>query len=130
MKKLISLILVFCFVTNSALATCDFSTGITPGPNDNFTYSRECHIAVGQLVEDGKAKDAQIADLSKAIQLKDLAIQASDQRTQLWIDTTGKLQNTLNSVNSMSNTNELLMFGLGALTVFGAGFMAAKLIGK
>lgn len=127
MKKVISLLLLFCFFSNAAYADCDFSTGITPGPNKTFIYSEECHQKVGQLVQSDKTKTAQIADLTQAIQLKDLALTKSDQRTQLWMDTSDKLQGRLTSVDSLAKQNEWIYFTLGVLATIGAGYAASQL---
>lgn len=109
-------------------ASCDWSKGITPLPDGSFKYSSACHLAVGQLVQDNSVKDKQIVDLSKAIQLKDLAIQQSDARANLWMNTSATLEQRLQKVDSMEKTNSWVSFGLGALTVLGAGWMASQLI--
>lgn len=127
MKKVISLLLLFCFISNAALADCDFSTGITPGPNHTFIYTEACHLQVGKLVQDNKTKDAQLADLTKAITLKDLALTKSDERTQLWMDTSDKLQNRLTTVDSLAKKNEWIYFGLGVLATVGAGYVASQM---
>lgn len=119
MKKLLIFILLFSI---SAQASCDWKTGITPGPNDTFIYSGVCHRAVGDLVQANK-------DLTAAIQLKDLAIQMSDSRIILWEKTAGDEQDRLAKMSSASNTNQWLFFGLGAVTVVLSGFMTARLIG-
>jgi hypothetical protein len=129
MKKLINLILLTTFVSNIAIADCDFSTGVTPGPNHTFVYSEECHLKVGTLVQDDATKTQQNTDLTQAIQLKDLALTKSDARVQLWTSTSADLENRLQKVDSMEKTNQWLYFGLGALTVIGAGLVTAKLAG-
>lgn len=129
MKKLIISLMLFIFTTNIALAGCDWNTGITPGPNHTFIYSDACHLAVGKLVQDNKAQLAQIADLTKAISLKDLAISNADARIALWQGTAEKEQDRLNTLSSEQGHDHLLYFGLGVLTVIGSGFLAARLIG-
>jgi hypothetical protein len=119
MKKLVVFILLFSV---NAQAACDWKTGITPGPNKTFIYNEECHQEVGKLVEANK-------DLTKSIQLKDLAITNAEARTQLWMTTADAEQARLAKIDSDAKTNQWLFFGLGALTVIGSGFMAARLIG-
>lgn len=123
MKKFISILLLTCFLSNTALAECDFSKGITPGPNKTFIYTEECHLKVGTMVQDIQTKDQQIDDLNKAITLKDLAITKSDERVNLWMDTSLKLEDRVNKIDSLQSQNQWLMFGLGALTVIGAGLI-------
>jgi hypothetical protein len=127
MKKLISLILMLSFVSSLSYADCDFSTGITPGPNKTFIYSEACHQKVGQIVQDNKTKDQQIVDLGKAISLKDLALTSSDSRTQLWMATAEKEQDRMNSVDATQRHSDFIYFGLGLLTAIGTGFAVARL---
>ena len=129
MNKVISSLLLICFTSNIALADCDFKTGITPGPNKTFIYSEECHLKVGQLVQDNAVQLAQIADLNKAITLKDLAITTSDSRIALWSSTSDNLEQRLQRVDSMQSKNEFIYFGLGILATIGVGFAVAKLAG-
>ena len=130
MKIVAVSLLLLSFISQSALGDCDWSKGITPGPNNTYVYSEACHLEVGKLVQAVKTKDAQIADLTKAISLKDLAIDYSDKRIQLWQDTNFKLEDRLSKIDSLERTNSWLYFGLGAITVLGAGFMASRLMGK
>src|ERR1700677_5144950 len=83
MKKFIAVIVLITMST-VAEADCDFSTGITAGPNNTFIYTEECHLKVGSLVQDNAVKTQQIADLNAAISLKNLAISNSDARVALW----------------------------------------------
>jgi hypothetical protein len=120
MKKLIAIILLFSL---NSYADCDWSLGITPGPNKTFVYSEACHQEVGRLVQANK-------DLTSAIQLKDLALQNSDSRVLLWQKNSADELDRLTKIEATQKNNNWLYFGLGCLTVIGAGFMTARLIGK
>jgi hypothetical protein len=120
MKKLIALILLFSATAN---ATCDWKTGITPGPNKTFIYTEECHQAVGALV---KAN----ADLTTALDLKNAALVIADQRTALWEKTSDDELSRLNAIETDQKHNDFLYFGLGILATIGTGFAVAKLVGK
>jgi hypothetical protein len=120
MKKLISIILLFSLNAN---ATCDWKTGITPGPNKTFIYTEECHQQVGKLVQSNK-------DLTSVIQLKDLALTNADVRTQLWEKTADNEMDRLNKLSADQKHSDWLYFTLGAATVIMTGFMAARLIGR
>ena len=116
MKKLIVLILLFSV---SAQASCDWKTGITPGPNNTFIYSQECHQEVGKLVQANK-------DLTSAIQLRDLAIQQSDSRIALWEKTSDDELSRLNTMQADQKHNDTLYFILGLATAIGVGFAVSK----
>lgn len=128
MNKIVSFVLLLTILSNVAFADCDFSSGITLLPNGNFEYSRECHLKVGQIKSDLGIANKQITDLNTALQLKDLALKKSDERVELWMGTTYKLEDRVSKIDELGSKNNLLYFGLGALTVIGAGFMAGKLI--
>ena len=119
MKKFIIFILLFSL---SAQASCDWKTGIVPGPNKTFVYNEECHLEVGKLAQANK-------DLNSAIQLKDLAVQQSDARVQLWEKSSLDEQERLTKMDSIQHHNDILYFALGALTIIGSGYMASKLMG-
>lgn len=128
MKKIVSSLLLFFLFSNTAFADCDFSTGIRPGPagTHEYIYSEECHQAVGKLVQDNKALTLQVGDLTKAISLKDLALTKADDRTQLWMNTSDKLIDRVDKIDQVEKHNEWLYFGLGVLTTFAAGYVAAQ----
>jgi hypothetical protein len=114
--------------SNAAMADCDFSKGITPGTNHTYIYTEECHQAVGKLVSDNRALTLQVGDLTKAITLKDLALTKSDDRTQLWMNTSDQLLDRVNKIDDTVKHNEWVYFGLGVLTTFAAGYIAAQAI--
>lgn len=128
MKKIITNLFLFLFLCNTCLADCDWSKGISPGLNNTYVYTEECHLEVGKLVQDAKIKDQQIKDLNKAIELKDLAIKLSDDRATLWSHTSTTLENRLQKVDSLEKSNEWLYFGMGVVSTFLASYAAAKLI--
>jgi hypothetical protein len=109
----------------SAYGECDFATGIEKLSDGRFAYSSDCHKRVGKLVEDIKDKDEQITSLTKTIDLKNIQIQVQEQRAQLWMDTSMKLEDRVNAIDRMKSTNQWLYFGLGVVTtglaVWGAG---------
>jgi len=128
MKKLISVLLLFAMFSNVAFADCDFKTGISPLPDGNYEYTKGCHEQVGIMKKQLDNSTQAIADLNKAISLKDLALKASDDRTQLWMDTSFKLEQREESIADMRKKNDWLYFGLGALTILASGYMASQLI--
>lgn len=127
MKYLVNLIVIFSLLSNLAFADCDYSK-VIKNSDGTFTYSKELHICVGTMEQDLQIAQMQLSDLNKALELKDLALTKSDQRVTLWSNTSSDLENRLTKVDSMEKTNNWIYFGLGALTVLGAGYMASQLI--
>lgn len=130
MKKIISLVAALTLFSNVCFADCDFSTGAVKQADGTYQYTKECHIKVGQTIQDNAVKAQQITDYKKAIDLKDLAITKSDQRAQNWMDTSLKLEDNVQKMQSYSSRNEWIYFGLGALSVFAAGMAAASLTNR
>lgn len=126
MKKFLIALVVAAMLPIQALADCDFSSGITK-VEGGYLYTRECHLKVGEMKYDLGAKDLQIEKLTKALDLKDLALTKADQRTELWMNTAFKLEDRVNTIDEMRKTNQWLYFGLGVVTMFAAGYMASQL---
>lgn len=129
MKKFISLLLAILFSCNVVFAdtsTCNWSQ-IKPLPDGGFEYSKTLHLCVGELVKENSIKDQQIADLNKAIQLKDLALTNSDARVALWQKSSDDELSRVTQIEGDQKRNDWLFFGLGALTVIGTGFALARL---
>lgn len=126
LSKLIAIVLV-ASVPLQAVAECDFTTGIEKMADGRYAYSASCHRAVGKLVQDGKDKDDQIAALNKTVELKDLGIRTHEQRAQLWMDTSMKLEDRVNQMDTMKSTNQWLFFGIGVLTTGAAVWAASQL---
>jgi hypothetical protein len=126
MKKIVFLVVLFCMISNPVLAACDFSH-LVHNPDGSVTYPAAAHLCVGQLVQDNATKDQQIVDYKKALTLKDLAVTAADARADLWLNTSLKLEGTVQNIDKLKKDDQWISFGLGALTVIGAGLMAAQL---
>ncbi len=131
MKKLISFVLVLSLVANIATAdtNCDWST-IKKLPDGGYEYSPQLNLCVGALVQSNQVQLAQIDDLTKALSLKDLALQNSDARVALWQKSSNDELDRLNKLDSTAKTNEWVFFSLGVATTFLAGYMAAKLVNR
>ena len=116
--------LVVALLPLRALAECDFST-IEKLSDGRYAYQKECHQKVGKIVQDLKDREDQVA--AKDVQIKNLGVDLTvqEKRTQLWMDTSFKLEDRVNQMDSMRSTNQWLFFGLGILTtgfaVWGAG---------
>lgn len=127
MKKLIAAVLATLMFSNVAFAECDFSTGISRNDNGSYTYTKECHVKVGEMKRDLSIATEQNEKLTKALDLKDLAITKSDQRADLWMQTSFKLEDRINTIDSMRQSNQYIAFGLGVLTMFAASYAASQL---
>jgi hypothetical protein len=129
MKKIISIILLSCFISNIALADCTWSTGVTKLSEESwYRYSSDCNLRVGEMVQELDTKSKQLEQYDAAITLKDLAIQKSDARVLLWKTTAEDEQDRMNKLSTEQKHTDFLFFGLGVLAAIGAGFMASKLI--
>ena len=130
MKILIVCLLIIGMPLKSLAEECNWSTGIEKLSDGRFAYSSSCHKLVGKTVADLKDREEQVAKLEKVIELKDLAINLHEKRADLWMNTSLKLEDRVNSIEAMRSTNQWLYFGLGvlgtSLAVWGAGQLARK----
>ena len=118
MKKLFILLLL---ISQVSYAECDFKTGITKNSDGSYNYTRDCHIRVGETVQENE-------NLKKSIDLKDLAIQKQEDRITLWSDTSYKLEQRVNAIEEMKSKNDFLYFGLGVLATVGTAFAVSRVI--
>ena len=128
LKLFISLLVIVALLVprTAYTADCDWSQ-IKKNADGTYIYSEKLHLCVGKLVQDNKVKTQQITDFTKALSLKDLSIKASDDRANLWMDTSGKLEARLQKVDSLQKDNEWIFFGLGVLATSFAAYTASKL---
>lgn len=127
MKKFLIALVAMTFLSNVAFAECDFKTGITKQESGNYTYTRECHIKVGEMKQDLDISQQQNEKYVKALDLKDLALTRADQRADMWMNTSFKLEDRVNTIQEMQKTNQWVYFGLGVLSVFAAGYAAKQI---
>ena len=148
MKNIILYIsMVVLLLNQTALAACNWKTGIKELPNGNYSYSRECHGEVGIIgkalkntkealearKEETVALREQISELEtisektgKALELKDLALNKSDEIALKWRDETYNQHTRLLKQQSLSRTNRWIYFGGGIL----AGFLSVWAAGQ
>jgi hypothetical protein len=128
-KKFICISLAISLFSSLSFAECDFSTGITK-TDQGFLYNKECHLAVGQMKYDLGISREQVSLLTKSLDLKDLALTKADQRADLWQATAFKIEDRINTIDSIRSTNNWMYFGLGVVTVFIAGYVASQAYSK
>lgn len=126
MKRLVSIIAAISLFSNLCFADCNFKD-LVHNPDGTVTYSKADHICVGQTVQGSATKDKQIQDYKQAITLKDLAITKSDARAQNWMDTSLKLEDNVQKMDSIKKQNEWIYFILGVVATSLAGITAAQL---
>lgn len=127
--KLVSLLLACSLFSNVAFANCDW-TKIQKNDNGTYTYSRELNICVGEMKQDLEIANQKLDKLTKAIELKDLTISKADQRADLWMQTSFKLEDRIQTIDSMRSTNNWMYFGLGVVTMFAAAYAAGQINGR
>lgn len=123
------LAILFTLSSSYAKASCDWSKDIKENPNGTFTYTRECHIEVGKNFRSVSLLNEKVDLLEKKIDLKDLQISRFEERTQLWMDTSFRLNDKLMAYEASKKNDFWISFGLGVLTVIAAGY-AVKQVSK
>jgi hypothetical protein len=112
-------------ICNTTLASCNWSEDVRKNQDGSFSYSRGCHVEVGASLEELDLRRRQVDELKKSVELKDLAISYSEQRTQLWIDSSIKMNERLNQHEATRANSGWIYFGVGVavtvLSVWAAG---------
>ena len=111
---------------NFAFGSCDW-TKIKKNADGTYTYSAELNKCVGALVQTNQNQAQAVQDMTKAISMKDLSIQASDKRADDWNAAAKNLEDRLQKVDKTEETNKFIYFGLGILATGFAAYTASKL---
>lgn len=123
--RLTSLLLALSLFSNVAFADCDYSK--VQKVDGGYLYTKELHLCVGEMKQDLGIANQKVEKLVKAIELKDLTITKADQRADLWMQTSFKLEDRIQTIDSMRSTNNWLYFGLGVATMFAAAYAAGQI---
>lgn len=131
MNKIISIILLFSMSLPSlAFGSCDFANDIKLMSDGNYSYTKDCHVEVGKRIKKLDLATQEIDELNKTIELKDLALVKQKERADLWMDTSFKMNDKLQSYEAASSRSAWVQFGLGVgvtiLSVWAAGQLVKK----
>ena len=108
-------VFILCMIFTFQAVACDWST--INRQENQFVYSSKCHLSVGKLVKTEELRVEQVESLKKSIELKDLAIQKADLRSDNWEKEVNNQFGLLQKKEKESKMNKVLYFGLGAATV-------------
>ena len=119
-------------VSQTALASCNPSSNehiyeSTSYNPPRYVYSVDCHIDYGRLRQVEPLRQKQVKELKKSIEMKDLALKYSDERTENWKKTTYKLEDKLLKVERNNDRMKWVYFGLGIITTGAAVYAAGQL---
>lgn len=104
---------------------CDFKKDIQKLDEENYKYTTDCHKEVGKRVKKLILKEKQVEKLEEVIELKDIAIVKGHERTELWMQTSYKLEDRVNAAERIKEKQQWYWFVLGVVVtgtaVWGAG---------
>jgi uncharacterized protein YdeI (BOF family) len=120
MKKIAIFLIVF-LISAQALAVCD-STDIKKNEDGSYTYGKECHVLVGKTFKELEIRKEQVKEMEKSILFRDSLTIKLEQQSQLWMDTSFKLNDKIQTYEKYRNDNQWLVFGAGVLTVVLSGW--------
>lgn len=123
MKTIMVIIIAITLFTQTAFAKCEWYTVKQMG--DRYGYTIECHLEVSNMIKDIGDYKVQVRELKKAVELKDLVIQKSEERLNLWKEQSYTQHDKLQKAYSWrSMENKLHFFGgvaMAILCVWAAG---------
>lgn len=123
---MIKAVIIFLLVIQSAFAECDWSK-IKKNEDGSYIYPKDLHLCVGKLVENEKDRIAQVESLNKAIELKDLAIQKTENRAESWRTAAYSLEDRISSQQRYSVYRDWAFFGMGILAFGFSTYMAGHI---
>jgi len=126
MRNLLISLLIVVILPLKTFAACDFANDIKANPDNTYTYTKDCHIEVGKRVKKLGITEQQVVELEKVIELKDLALVKQKERADLWMDTSMKINDKLQSYESAARSSDWIHFGLGV----GVTILSAWAVGQ
>lgn len=114
-------------VNQTAQASCNPKIDIRTVGADSYLYQEKCHIDYGRLRKTEPLYKEQTKELRKSIEMKDLALKYSNERTETWQKTTYKLEDKLLKLESNYDKMKWVYFGLGILVTGTAVWAAGQL---
>jgi hypothetical protein len=124
MFKFIKVFILCMCINTSLFADCDWSEIKQVG--ENFLYPKDCHILVGQMSKELQDRRQQVDLLNKSIDLKDLALQKSDERVNVWRTTSYTLEDRLQKQETFTNWTKWGYFVMGAAAIVCGGLIVKK----
>ena len=110
-----------------ALANCNPREHIKEVGANSYLYKVDCHIDYGRLRKAEPLYKKQTKELKKSIEMKDLALKYSNERTETWKKTTYKLEDKLLKLEKNHDRMKWVYFGLGIIVMSGAVYTAKQL---
>lgn len=126
-QKILSLFLILGIGLSAFGAECDPST-IKQNVDGTYTYSRDCHVWVGQTKKRLTLLEDKVVQLEKKIELKDLAILKQEEIANHWRDTSFKLNDKLNTYEAVRISNQRLYFVGGLLTALASAYVGSRVL--
>jgi hypothetical protein len=111
--------IIFCFNSVAYSAECDTST-IKKTDKGTYEYTKDCHVAVGQRLEELDLRKEQVQKLNESVSYYKVGYDIQAQRADDWMKTGLQLDKELQRQKTFSNFEKVLYFGLGALFMYGA----------
>lgn len=121
--------LLVCVISLQSFALCD-SKDIIKNENGTYTYSRDCHLEVGKTFKELELRKQQIDELKASLILKDSLTVKLEQQSQLWMDTSFKLNDKIQKYEQYKSDNQWVTFGAGVLTTVLAAWAVGQAAGR
>jgi hypothetical protein len=117
-KKIVYLVTSLFLATAQAI-DCDYST-IKKLENGSYEYSKNCHIHIGQKLEELDLRQEQVKHLGLSTDYYKKAYEMQEDRVNSWMKTSLELDKELQAQKKFSDWEKAAYFGLGILVMYGA----------
>lgn len=118
-KQVLGIVLALLMATPSHALECSTSD-IKKNTDGTYTYSKDCHTRVGQLVEESELRKDQVDKLNLSIGFYKTAYEIQQERAKDWMNTSIQLDKELQRQRTFSDLQKVGYFVLGVLVTVGA----------
>lgn len=129
MKNILVALLALSLPLNSFAASCDYANDIKK-VEGGYLYTEGCHIEVGKKVKGYTILSKQVEELEKTITLKDLALTKSDERANMWMNTSVSMAEKVTAYETARSADAYKNVALGVLGTVLAVWAAGQLRSK
>jgi curli biogenesis system outer membrane secretion channel CsgG len=124
-RQVLAVLLSLSLAAPASASECK-TEEIKKNADGSFTYSKECHVRVGEVVGELDLRREEVKLLRGS--LKDLSVgyDIQQKRAEDWLQTSLKLEDTIQRQKRISDLEKWLWFGAGILLMYGATSAVSK----
>lgn len=118
-QKVLAFIVALALSVPAFGAECDTST-IKKQADGSYSYTKDCHVSVGEALGELDLRREEVKLLRGSLTDMNAAYGIQQKRAESWLDTSLKLEDTIQRQKRINDLEKWLWFGAGCLLMYGA----------